>query len=530
MSDPSKWCCAEAREVAVLVDGAAYYRTLYQALIGATRSIVIAAWQFDPHIELIPDAPPGTLEYPVSLWELLNELCVRRPELEVRVLAWDYSLVYALERTWLAMAQARLSAHRRLHFRWRAHADPRGSHHQKVVVVDGSVAFLGGLDLGKDRWDTRAHDPESPVRTAGSERALRPFHDVQVAVQGPSVKKLAELFDEAWQASDGHRRPLLDDERASLEPDDSCFDLTALASDDVILLGPSEVDIVRTLPPGETDEGVHETRVSYARMIQDAERLIYIETQYFTSSAISRVLIERMSKREAPPLQIVLVMPNGADSVKEELVLGACQRQVLSSLFESAREFGHEIRLVHSQVETASKERLTTYIHSKLMIVDDNRFIVGSANLTNRSMGLDTELGLSLSAVQDPRLAERLAFLRASLLAEHAGGVALEPFLPIDGLVRTIDAHCDDPASRLMLGSVGPPDRADPLVLALFDPATVFDHQRWDRVWEETLGLDEPGLLKRSWEAVKQVFSPKSADVADASELPTGTHQPEVQK
>jgi len=518
MSDPSKccWCRADAREVAVLVDGAAYYRTLYQALIGATRSIVIAAWQFDPHIELIPDAPAGTLEYPVSLWELLNELCVRRPGLEVRVLAWDYSLVYALERTWFSLAQARFSAHQRVHFRWRPHPDPRGSHHQKVVVVDGSVAFLGGLDLGKERWDTRAHDPENLVRTRNSGRARRPFHDVQVAVQGPSAQKLEELFDEAWQASDGHDRPSSSGAGAgaSLETGDACFDLRALSSDDVILLGASEVEIVRTLPPGESEPGVHETRASYARMIHAAERLIYIETQYFTSSAISRALIERMSKREATPLQIVLVMPNGADSVKEELVLGACQRQVLSSLFESAREFGHEIRLVHSQVETASQERLTTYIHSKLMIVDDKSFIVGSANLTNRSMGLDTELGLYLEAKQNPGLVERLAFLRASLLAEHAGGVALDRFLPIEGLVRAIDARCNDAGSRLTLGDVGQPDRADPLVLALFDPATVFDHQHWDRVWEETLGLDEPGLLKRSWETVKQIFSPKSGDAA----------------
>lgn len=515
MSDASKccWCRAETPEVAVLVDGAAYYRTLYQALLGARRSILIAAWQFDPHIELIPDAPAEALEYPVSLWELLNELCVQRPELEVQVLAWDYSLVYALERTWFSLAQARFSAHQRLHFRWRAHPDPRGSHHQKVVVVDGSVAFLGGLDLGNERWDTRAHDPENPVRIRDSGRARRPFHDVQVAVQGPSAKKLEELFSEAWQASEGHDRPLASDTRVTAEAGEACFDLTALSSDDVILLGPGEVDIVRTLPAGESEPGVHETRASYARMIQEAERLIYIETQYFTSSAISRALIERMSKRDAASLQIVLVMPDGADSVKEELVLGACQRQVLSSLFESAREFGHEIRLVHSEVEVA-QQRLSTYIHSKLMIVDDRSFIVGSANLTNRSMGLDTELGLSLRATQNPRLQERLAFLRASLLAEHAGGVPLDEFVPIDGLVSAIDARCNDPTSRLTLGVVGPPDRADPLVLALFDPATVFDHQHWDRVWEETLGLDEPGLLKRSWEAVKQLFSVKSGDAA----------------
>ena len=99
-------------------------------------------------------------------------------------------------------------------------------------------------------------------------------------------------------------------------------------------------------------------------------------------------------------------------------------------------------------------------------------------------------------ATENPGLVERLGFLRASLLAEHAGGVALEEFVPIDGLVRAIDARCDDPASRLTAGVVGAPDRAEPLVLVLFDPATVFDHQRWDRVLGRKPGARRAGVAR----------------------------------
>lgn len=512
------WCRASARETAVLVDGAAYYRTLYRALLSATRSISIAAWQFDPNIDLIPDAAKDAREYPVSLWQLLNTLCARRPELEVRILAWDYSLVYAFERTWLELTEARLSAHPRVHFRWREHPDPRGSHHQKFVVIDGRIAFLGGLDLGKSRWDTREHDPDNPLRTENSNGSARPFHDVQAAVEGPAAEKLEELFVEAWQASEaktsdtGSGAPLAKAPEAT-RANGAGFRLADATGDDVFLLGEAEVELVRTVPAGTADVGVQETRATFERMIREAERLIYIETQYFTSSAISRALIERMSRRDAPALQIVLVMPDGADSVKEGLVLGSCQQHVVSSLFASAEESGHAIRLVHSRCLSKAGERVATYVHSKLMIVDDVSLFVGSANLTNRSMGLDTELGLSLSAKHDAALSERIARLRASLLAEHAGGFAVDRFLAIEGLIHAIDECCSDEGSRLTLGVVGPPDRAEPLVLALFDPTTVFDHQQWDEIWEETLGLDQPGLLKRSWEAVKQIFSTKSAGV-----------------
>ena len=58
-------------------------------------------------------------------------------------------------------------------------------------------------------------------------------------------------------------------------------------------------------------------------------------------------------------------------------------------------------------------------VHTKLTVVDDRRAYLGSANLSNRSMGLDTEIGLVMDADEDPRLEETIAGLRRSLLAEH---------------------------------------------------------------------------------------------------------------
>jgi hypothetical protein len=80
---------------------------------------------------------------------------------------------------------------------------------------------------------------------------------------------------------------------------------------------------------------------------------------------------------------------------------------------------------------------VATYVHSKLMIVDDQFLTVGSANLTNRSMGVDTELNLTVQTDDpDSALAVSIRSVRANLLAEHTGGAEL---LDPVGVVAELD-------------------------------------------------------------------------------------------
>ena len=98
------WRIAPADRVAVLIDAAAYYLALLQAFRRARRSIMILGWDFDPGVRLDP-TDPGT-----ELRRLLPELVERRPELQVRLLIWDVSVVYGpsspvhqlFERAWQA--------------------------------------------------------------------------------------------------------------------------------------------------------------------------------------------------------------------------------------------------------------------------------------------------------------------------------------------------------------------------------------------------------------------------------------------
>src|SRR3546814_13659846 len=70
------------------------------------------------------------------------------------------------------------------------------AHHQKVVVVDDALAFCGGLDLTIRRWDTSDHALHNPERKDPRGESYRPFHDVQMMVDGEAALALGELVRE----------------------------------------------------------------------------------------------------------------------------------------------------------------------------------------------------------------------------------------------------------------------------------------------------------------------------------------------
>jgi phosphatidylserine/phosphatidylglycerophosphate/cardiolipin synthase-like enzyme len=154
--------------------------------------------------------------------------------------------------------------------------------------------------------------------------------------------------------------------------------------------------------------------------------MIYVETQYFSSRRLREALKTRM-RSAGRRLEIVVVVNERAEAVKEEIAVGLRQAESLQELRDVARATGHSLGLYYSVCQGSTEEFRATYIHSKIMIVDDRFLTVGSANFTNRSLGLDSELHVSWEAgAADDRLGRAIRRLRVSLLAEHAGisGVA----------------------------------------------------------------------------------------------------------
>ncbi len=424
----------------LLVDARDYYLAVHRAIASAEHFVLIAGWQFDSRVALLRGEDTATTDAPAGFLELLREVARARPNLRVYLLAWDYSVVFSLEREWMQKVKFDWTTGDQIRFVFDAQHPPAASHHQKLVVVDGAIAFAGGIDLCESRWDDRKHAPDNPDRVNRSGAACKPYHDLVAYCTGDAVADLAHLFALRWERATGESLAL-----------PSPGDRSSPELEGALPMPARELAISLTFgehAPSRTPH-VEQIKALFEAAIDAARRLIYIETQYFTSQAILMALCARMKAAPRGSLQVVVVMPMVGDTPKETFALGDTQTRVLAGLQATARECGQELRILCSVSENALGESVATFIHSKLLIVDDRMLSVGSANCTNRSMSFDSELNLSWEDEGDGELSAAIARVRGNLLCEHAG-IEREPALErIEGLIVRLDALLD--RSRLRL-------------------------------------------------------------------------------
>jgi phosphatidylserine/phosphatidylglycerophosphate/cardiolipin synthase-like enzyme len=256
---------------------------------------------------------------------------------------------------------------------------PLHTHHQKVVIVDDEIAFVGGMDLTE--WPTDRFDlPTHPLREQEG------WHDVTAELRGPVVADVAEYFALRWQATTGER----------LEP-----------GAPPAKLGTHAVQFAITNPEKmypALPRGSFRILEAYVRALRSAERLIYLENQFLWSVEIVDVLREKLLHPPTPEFRMVMVLPirpaNGGDYSRGQLELldqaDRDRRLLTTTLF--AREGGRS---------------RPVYVHAKLGIVDDRWLTVGSANLNDHSLFNDTEANVVL------RSPDLIRATRERLWAEH---------------------------------------------------------------------------------------------------------------
>jgi phosphatidylserine/phosphatidylglycerophosphate/cardiolipin synthase-like enzyme/uncharacterized membrane protein YdjX (TVP38/TMEM64 family) len=407
------WRVEAAARAAVLVDGAAYFGALREAMLQARDTIHIVGWDLDSQMRLVGATGSAEDGLPETLVAFLTALVKRNPRLRVRLLLWDYSVVFSFERElapiyslfWKTPPQIDLCLDDVL---------PIGaSHHQKLVVIDDQLAFCGGLDLTRRRWDTPEHRTDNPLRTDPRGVRYPPFHDVQMVVDGNAATALGDLVRERWARAACENIP-----PRRLDPDHRPWPSSVEP-----LMRDVEVGIARTQPRFGQEPEVREVEALYADMISAAERSLYIENQFLTCERTAERLAAQLA--EHPGLEAVIVVPKAyASWIEQQSMLGGRMR-----FMEILRRagVGDQVRLLYPEVE-ADGDATQIMVHSKLMIVDDRILRVGSSNLCNRSMGLDTECDLVVVAQGPEDDATRAAIrtIRDRLLAEHAGAEAAE--------------------------------------------------------------------------------------------------------
>jgi phosphatidylserine/phosphatidylglycerophosphate/cardiolipin synthase-like enzyme len=430
----------------VIIDGHDYYKAFYQAALRARHYIFLAGWQFDSSVKLLREQDKEPPPFGVTLITFLNELSERNKDLEIYLLAWDFSVIYTLDREWFQEWVFNWSTNERIHFRFDSSHAIGASHHQKFVVIDGLIAFAGGLDICSNRWDNRHHHLNNPDRIDPKGKPYEPYHDMVTFLKGSAAVQLSQLFRDRWQNSGG----------GALELQSVTNREDQFIPEDMLVMENNKVALsrtqARTIVPAQ--EPIHEIRNLYHDAILSAEKFIYFENQYFSSQAVFNALTLRMKNTKRPKLQIVMLLPKKPHAFIEELSIGITQTKMLQTLKRTAQHEGHSLGIYYTLAKGGEENDIATYIHSKLIIVDDKFLSVGSANITNRSMGLDTELNVSWEAGDegDQRLLHSINNIVISLLIEHTGvdeKIFREEFFVRNNLVASLNTLIDKQTCRL---------------------------------------------------------------------------------
>jgi phosphatidylserine/phosphatidylglycerophosphate/cardiolipin synthase-like enzyme len=391
--------------VELLVDGAEALPRMVADVGAASSHVHVAGWFFTPTFRMGEGGP--------TLRGLLADAAQR---CDVRVLAWAGAPLplFHPDRGEVRAMRDELTRGTRIEMELDAKERPMHCHHEKLVLVDDRVAYVGGIDLTSfagNRHDSSDH----PVRAGIG------WHDACLRIEGPAAADVAAHFALRWS------KPL---RAPSPVP----------AAD-----GGLDVQLVRTVPEHLYDglqDGEFTIVESYLRALRSAERFVYLESQFLWSPEVVGVLADKLREPPHDDFRVVVLLPakpnNGQDDTRGQIGV----------LIDADRDGGGANRFLACTLFQPAPHGGSVYVHAKVGIVDDRWFTVGSANLNGHSFFNDTEVNAVVEDagfVRDARLR-----LWSEHLEEDADG---DPVRVIDEVWRPLaEAESQDRKLRKLEG------------------------------------------------------------------------------
>ncbi|HEY2353802.1 MAG TPA: phospholipase D family protein [Gaiellaceae bacterium] len=359
-------------ELEVLLDGAEALAEIADAIESARSSVWLAGWFFSPDFHLRSDSE-------MTLRDLLAD---RAERLDVRMLAWAGAPLplFHPDRSEVREMRDAFATGTRIRIELDARERPFHCHHEKLVIVDGEIAFVGGIDLTTYAGN-RLDDGEHPARGALG------WHDAATRITGPAVADVAAHYRFRWHEVTGERLPETPAPPAT---------------------GSTELQIVRTVPEKIYDalpRGEFSILESYLAAFRSAERLIYLENQFLWSPEIADVLADKLENPPDERFRLLVLLPakpnNGADDTRGQL-------GQLAAAASAAPE-----RFFACTLHQRGGDAKPVYVHAKIGIVDDRWLTIGSANLNEHSLFNDSEVNVVCA---EPEIARTT---RLRLWSEH---------------------------------------------------------------------------------------------------------------
>jgi phosphatidylserine/phosphatidylglycerophosphate/cardiolipin synthase-like enzyme len=433
---PGQQAWSEGNLVRPLIHGATYFRALYDAIEAAQDGdlLFFTDWQGDADERLTGE--PGS-----EVVEVLGRADERG--VDVRGLVWrshlDQTGFFASENRHLGEQLQKRGAEVLLDMRVRT----GGSHHQKFLVVryrddpTRDVAFVGGIDLAHNRRDDADHGGDPQPQPLTEEYGDRPpWHDVQVMIHGPAVYDVETVFRERWEdptpLSQAPWRRLSDKVRRLDTSPDRLPDQWPAPPE----AGQHPVQLLRTYPNLRHGRdypfargGERSVARGYTKAVGRAERLVYVEDQYFWGHDVADVFEPTL--RAHPELRLVVVIPLVPDIAGLNRVPQYLGRE---------RSLDTLMRVAPGRVAAYGIENhagTPVYVHAKVCVIDDLWASTGSDNFNRRSWTHDSELS---AVVLDGDYA---LDLRLTLAAEHLD--RLDDVA--SGDLREVMADCVEPSS-----------------------------------------------------------------------------------
>lgn len=395
---------AAAARVGFLVDGQAYFGALVESLRQARSSVLVLGWDLDSRMVL----RRGEAEEQdgLTFGQLLQQIRDERPELEVRLLNWSYPVLYAKGRQPLPTINPDWDLGPRIFYRLDGQHPQGAAHHQKIVVVDGRVAFVGGMDITHGRWDTSDHHDDEPRRQTSTGKSYPPYHDVQMVVDGKAALEVSRIAVNRWRWATDETLPA----EVPLDAGHDPWPASVTPN-----LRDVSVTVSITMPEFKGRAEAREIEPLYLQAIESAQESIYIENQYLTAEPICDALVEKLADDNGP--DVVIILPTLPTGWIEQVAMVPLQQEAIRRLREAD---SHDRLGVYCPFgEQGGKAPVK--IHSKLMVVDDRFATVGSANLNHRSMGFDSECNLSVRVAPGDAETKAIQRFRLGLLADHFG-------------------------------------------------------------------------------------------------------------
>ena len=325
--------------------------------------------------------------------------------------------------------------------------------HQKCAVVDGNIAFVGGIDPtidyggDFDRWDTHAHLFQDPLRRTSSGPVAHPWHDAHLLLTGGPVRDVERNIRQRWDEAAlgwGHKvlpplkhlvkfyLGLWRDVEEAGRPQDTTPPPQGAGPQ----MGgpPARVQVVRTIPALTyrfAPAGIHGIVESYRRAIRQARQFIYLESQYLWlegfpgidmpslgwESRYMRALLADLAEALERGVRLALVLPDhpNVGRVFTDKTIHWLRRHAPQATAENRLHF---FTLASWDQRDGTIRYRPIYVHAKIGVVDDRWTTVGSANLNSRGMSHDAEINLSLLDKEFARA------LRLTLWSEHIGALS----------------------------------------------------------------------------------------------------------